>query len=166
MNPIASAIAITWKRNGGYAQRLVGDLGAGQWLAQPVPGVLMNHPAWVLSHLNVYAPIVSAMLRRKRFEDPIDHRHGQKSRVSPDVAQYLPDLMLLEEFVRLHDEALLALEGADDPVFGEANPLERWRSVHPTIGDMLVTLMVKHESGHLGQLSAWRRAMGLASVPM
>ena len=56
--------------------------------------------------------------------------------------------------------------GTGRTVFSEPNPLERWRAVNPTVGDMIVTLMVKHESGHLGQLSAWRRAMGLASVPM
>lgn len=166
MNPIGRAIAITWRRNGAYAQRLVGDLGGGKWLAQPVGGVVMNHPAWVLSHLNVYAPIVSAMLRREGFEDPIEHRHGQKSKVSMEAGEYLTGEELLAEYVRLHDEALLSLEAADDSVSGEPNPLERWRVVHPTVGDMLVTLMVKHESGHLGQLSAWRRAMGLAPVAM
>jgi hypothetical protein len=163
---LRQAIGVTWKRNREYALRLVRELEPDQWLAQPVPGHTMNHPAWILSHLNVYAPIVSAMLRREGFEDPIEHRHGQKSKVSMDAGEYLTGEELLAEYVRLHDEALLSLEAADDSVFGEPNPLERWRVVHPTVGDMLVTLMVKHESGHLGQLSAWRRAMGLAPVAM
>jgi hypothetical protein len=165
-SPLRSAILITWRRNGAYGRRLVEDLSPERWLAQPVVGVVMNHPAWVLSHLNVYAPIAAAMCRREAFEDPLDHRHGQKSGVSPDPGEYAEPAALLAEYSRLHDAAQAALEAADDEVFAEANPLERWRAVHPRVGDMLVTLMVKHESGHLGQLSAWRRAMGLPSVPM
>jgi uncharacterized damage-inducible protein DinB len=126
----------------------------------------MTHPAWVLSHLNVYAPIAAAMCRREAFADPLEHRYGQKSRVSLDPREYAEPAALLAAYSRLHDEAQAALEAADDEVFAEANPLERWRAVHPLVGEMLVTLMVKHESGHLGQLSAWRRAMGLASVSM
>lgn len=168
MNPIAHAILITWRRNGAYARRLVDDLAPDQWLAQPIPGgePVMNHPAWILSHLNVYAPIAAALSRRAQFEDPIDHRFGQKSKVSPDPRAYAAPAALLADYTRLHDEAQSALERSDDSVFTEPNPLERWRTVHPFVGDMLVTLMVKHESGHLGQLSAWRRAMGLPGVPM
>lgn len=166
MNPIAHAILITWKRNGAYARRLVEDLAENQWLAQPVPGVLLNHPAWIISHLNVYAPIAADLASRNPFTDPLDHPFGQKSQVSPDPRTYSPPATLLADYTRLHDLAERALESAVDSVFSEPNPLERWRTVHPLVGDMLVTLMVKHESGHLGQLSAWRRAMQLPSVPM
>lgn len=164
MHPIASAILITFKRNGPYALRLVGDLAPEQFVAQPLPGRMLNHPAWVLSHLNVYAPICAAMLRAERFEDPLEARYGQKSEVSPDPAEYGAPSELVAEYRRLHDDAERALIDADSGIFAAANPLQRWRAVHPTVGDMLVTLMVKHESGHLGQLSAWRRAMGLGRV--
>jgi len=161
---IARAILITWKRNGVYALRLVGDLEPNAFTAQPVPRHAMNHPAWVLSHLNVYAPICTAMIRGEVFEDPAQHPHGQKSEPLADASAYLPGPALMEQFRRLHDEAERALEHADDGIAARPNPLERWRTLHPTVGDMLVTLMVKHESGHLGQLSAWRRAMGFARV--
>lgn len=166
MNPLRSAILITWRRNGGYARRLVADLAPAQWLAQPVPGRVLNHPAWIFAHLNVYAPIAADMLRGRAFDDPIDHPFGQKSEVSPDPGVYGPPEHLLADYTRLHDDAQAALESADDRIFAQPNPLPRWREVHPTTGDMLVTLMVKHESHHLGQLSAWRRAMGLPRVAM
>jgi hypothetical protein len=167
MHPLASATLISWRRNGAYALRLVGDLNDAQFVSQP-PGLpaLMNHPAWILSHLNVYAPICSAMLRRQPFADPIDHPDGQKSQVRPRAADYPSRASLLSDYQRTHDDAQSALERADDRVFAEPNPLERWRALHPTIGDMITTLMVKHESHHLGQLSAWRRAMGLPPVAM
>jgi hypothetical protein len=164
MHALASAILITWRRNGAYALRLIE--GVRDPLAQPVAGVTMNHPAWILAHLNVYAPLAAAMATRGAFADPLEHRYGQKSTVVNDPSAYPAFATLAREYERSHAMAQEALERSDDRVFGEPNPLERWRTVHPTVGDMLVTLMVKHESGHLGQFSAWRRAMGMPSVPM
>ena len=177
MHPLASAILITWRRNAAYAGRLVGDLSASQFVAQPVPnGVLINHPAWVLCHLSVYAPICAALAHGTPFEDPLEHRYGQTSKVSGDPREYPGAPEIVREFERAHAEAERAVveagtasgAGTDHAasVFARTNPLPRWRDAQPTVGDMLVTLMVKHESFHLGQLSAWRRAMGLASVAM
>ncbi len=164
--PLAAAILITWRRNGAYAARLVGDLSLAQYLAQPIAGRMLNHPAWVLSHLNIYTRICIAMLRAEPFADPIDAKYGQKSEVSDDPTDYIPGPDLLAAYTALHAEAEHALAAATEHILAAANPLERWRAVHPTVGDMLVTLMVKHESAHLGQLSAWRRALGLPRVPM
>ena len=41
------------------------------------------------------------------------------------------------------------------------HPHEGARKYFPTIGDHVVFLMTSHEMDHLGQLAAWRRAMGL-----
>ncbi|MCC6322875.1 MAG: DinB family protein [Phycisphaerales bacterium] len=163
---LAAAILITWKRNGAYALRLVGDLAAEQWTAQPVPGRTLNHPAWVFSHLNIYTPIAAALARGRPFADPVDHPFGQKSEVSPDPRVYEPGPELAAAHRRLHDDAEAALATTTDAILSAPNPVERWRTMHPTVGDMLVTLMVKHESGHLGQISAWRRALGLPRVAM
>jgi uncharacterized damage-inducible protein DinB len=106
------------------------------------------------------------MLRGQPFTDPIDHPHGQKSEVSAEANRYESPPTLIATYKELHDEAEKALVESRPEIIAQPNPLERWRTMHPTIGDMLVTLMVKHESGHLGQLSAWRRAMGMARVAM
>ncbi len=163
---LAEAVAITWRRNRDYALRLVADLTDAQMLAQPIAGRRINHPAWILSHLIVYAPIAAALLRGDGFTDPMDHRHGQKSEVSDDPSEYLARAALIEEFLRTHDQTQAALEQTTDLILSSPNPLERWRAQHPLAGHMVVTLMVKHEAFHLGQLSAWRRGMGLARVAM
>jgi uncharacterized damage-inducible protein DinB len=150
-NPLASAVLITWKRNAEYALRLVEDLPPEAWVAQPVAGRTMNHPAWVFSHLNLYAAIGACLAEGAPFDDPADHPHGQKSQ-------------LMTAWHALHDRGAAALEVCTPAITSAPNPLPRWRAMHPTVGDMLVTLMVKHESAHLGQLSAWRRAMGLGRV--
>lgn len=166
LHPLASAILITWRRNAAYAQRLVADLGDADMQAQPVRGQVMNHPAWVLSHLALYSSVAAAMLHPLPFPDPLDHPHGQRSEPVADPASYLPRVELVQHYRHTHDEAEAALLAASPPVFAFPNPLERARAQQPTVGDMLVTLMVKHESGHLGQLSAWRRAMGLPRVAL
>lgn len=158
------AIRAVWEANTKYALALVRDLREEQMIAQPVAGVTMNHPAWVLSHLNVYAPIAAAMIRGEAFEDPADHRYGRNSRVVNDAAEYPARDSLIDAYWRTHEDALRALDAADDGVLNMPTPLERWRSSKPTVGAMLLELMVKHESVHLGQLSAWRRAMGLPPV--
>lgn len=163
-NQLASAILITWRRNAAYALRLVGDLSESQMLAQPIPGRILNHPAWVLSHLTLYTRICADMLRARPFADPADHEYGAKSGPLPDAAAYSADIIDL--YKSAHDDAEAALLQATDATLSSPTPLERWRTLHPTTGDMLVTLMVKHESAHLGQLSAWRRALGLPRVAM
>lgn len=160
----AEAILVTWRRNRAYGQRLLEDLDDAAMVAQPVPGVTMNHAAWCFSHLNVYAPIAASMLRGAPFEDPLDHPFGQKSAPINDPSAYKPAKALLAEYLHLHDDAEGALVAATDAVLARQNPLERWRGLHPTIGAQIVTLMAKHESMHLGQVSAWRRALGLPRV--
>lgn len=166
LHPIASAVLITWKRNAGYALRMLEDLTPEQFTAQPVPGRIMNHPAWIACHLTLYPPVCTGLLLRRPFTDPIDHRYGQRSEVSTNPADYPPGRQIIAEYCAAHDQAQEALHSADPAVFAEPNPIERQREKHPSIGDMIVTLMVKHEMGHLGQLSAWRRAMGLPRVAM
>lgn len=164
MNPLANAVLITWERNAGYGLRLLGGLEEGQLIAQPVVGRVMNHPAWIFSHLNLYAEIAVKLTRGEGFEDPAEHRYGQKSAPLADGSAYASRAEMEEAWTRWHAEGTAALRSASVALTSSLNPLERWRGVHPTVGDMLVTLMVKHEAGHLGQMSAWRRGMGLERV--
>ena len=166
MNALTAAIRITWRRNAEYGLRLVGDLSPGQWIEQPIGGRVMNHPAWVVAHLTLYAEIAVRLCLAEKFDDPAEHPHGQKSEPLAILEAYPKPQLAIETWRSLHESGAAALLAATDAITSAPNPLERWRAVHPTVGDMLVTLMVKHESAHLGQLSAWRRAMGLARVPM
>lgn len=166
MNILASAITITWKRNGAYGERLVQDLTRDQWLSQPVDGLVMNHPAWVVSHLNLYGDLAVRMIRGEVVDDPADHAYGQKSRPLADPSAYAKPDELIARWRAIHADGIEALVAIDDKLLMSSTPLERWRTLHPRIGEMAVTLMVKHEAAHLGQLSAWRRAMGLPPVAM
>lgn len=162
---LRSAIRITWTRNGAYAQRLAAGLDSKQVFAAPAPRV-MNHPAWILCHLDLYQACILCLLRAQPFDDPMGQPYGRNSSVSMDPSDYLAWPPIVERYSRGHDAALSALHEAPEDLFARPNPLERWRTLHPRIGEQLVTLMVKHESFHLGQFSAWRRASGLPPVEM
>src|SRR5438045_664071 len=139
MDPLASAILITWRRNGAYALRLVGDLEPAQFIAQPIPNRRLNHPAWVLSHLSLYTTIADALLRSAPFDDPAEHKYGAKSEPLSDNTAYPPPIDLVAVYRSAHESAERSLGTAPPERFAQPNPLERWRAVHPTVGDMLVT---------------------------
>jgi hypothetical protein len=133
-------------------------------LAQPIDGITMNHPAFILSHLNVYAPILAGMVRAEPVEDPINHRYGRGAKVLADPAEYLAREELIEQFEQLHKDAVEACLACPMDRFNEPVPVERWRPVFTSIGVTPAQFLVSHLGTHLGQLSAWRRAMGKAPV--
>src|SRR5690606_7300972 len=79
MSILIDAVARTWDKQEDYARRLLADLSDEDMVSQPVPGVTLNHPAWTLSHLTVYSPVLSAILRAEPFEDPINSPFGRDS---------------------------------------------------------------------------------------
>ncbi len=161
-NVLIDGILFAWNFNRDYANRLLADLSDEQMVVQPQPG--MNHPAWTLSHLNAYHPVILQMLRGEKPEDPLDHPFGQKSRPVADVSAYPSKQTLLEAFNRGHDEIAVALRDGGDAALMHPMPIERWKTRWDVVGKSLPYLMMYHESTHLGQLSAWRRVQGLPSV--
>jgi len=153
-----------WHEVRGYAQRLVADLADDDMLAQPVPGVVMNHPAWILSHCALYGPLLAGMLRGEAVEDPKGHRYGFGSQPLDDASAYLPKQELLDRFVAVFDDAAEALRAVTEARLAEPTPLERFRPRFPRIVDLPGQFFVKHNMTHLGQLSAWRRAGGRPAV--
>ncbi len=155
-----------WQKNMDYAPKLVADLADKQMTAQPAtdPALPSNHPAWVFSHLNVYLPIIASIIRGELFEDPKHHQFGMTSRPESDASLYASKEELLGEFLEGHKRVAELLGNADDTIFAKDIQLPRWREVMPTAGIAMPYLMLNHENGHLGQVSAWRRIQGLPSV--
>jgi hypothetical protein len=163
-HPLIDSIEACWREHAEYARRLIADLEDEEMVSQPVPGVTMNHPAWILSHLSIYAPVIAACFRDDPFEDPADHRFGRASKPEPTTTPYLPKGELLRAFVGGYDDALAAFRAMPAERLTAATPLERWLERFPTIGHLPIQFFVKHIGLHLGQVSAWRRAGGRAPV--
>ncbi len=166
MSHAIDGLVFAWRKNLDYAPKLIADLSEQQMVAQPAsdPNAPSNHPAWVLSHLNVYVPIIESLIKGEAFEDPKEHEFGMQSRPLADRSAYSSKQELIDEFVASHERVLALLANADDSVLGHAVKLPRWESELPTSGIALPYLMLNHENGHLGQVSAWRRIQGLPSV--
>lgn len=165
MNLIAKqGVLQSFKEMGGYAERLVADLSPEEMTAQPVAGVTMNHPAWVLSHLSAYPPVLTTMLRGETPDDPINHRYGRNSSPVGDAGEYPPKDALMAHYLTVRHGLAEAFTQATIDVLGVPPLIERFRPRWPSLWHACVALMTHHEATHLGQLSAWRRAGGRPAV--
>ncbi len=162
MSNLIDGLLFSWQKNLDYGQKLVADLSEDQMAHQPGPG--MNHPAWVLSHLNAYHPVIVKVIQGELFDDPKDHPFGMKSKPEADRSIYASKDELVSTFVSGHEQVTEALKASTDAVFDQPIVLERWIKIIPTAALALPYLMLVHENTHFGQLSAWRRVQGLRSV--
>lgn len=146
-----------------FAKRLVKDLTDDQMCEQP-HGVV-NHPAWSLGHLVVSADRLGQMLGLPSalpagWAEPF----ATGGVPSPDRAGFPSRTAILEALEQQHTRNAAALRAADATTLAAPHPNERSRTAFPTIGDYAIFLMTSHEMDHLGQIAAWRRAMGLGAA--
>ena len=155
-----------WNKNRAYGANLISDLDESQMTLQIAPDgkAAANHPAWVYSHLNLYIPVIEAIIKDEAFEDPKGHPFGMNSKPASDASVYASKEQLAEDFDAGHERVAKLLQEASDEVLDNKIKLPRWEPVMPTAAVALSYLMLNHENIHLGQISAWRRIQGLASV--
>ena len=148
-----------------YSQKLVADVPDEQMCAQPVAGRVMNHPAFLLGHLAWAAGDVATGLLGLPPACPEGWKElfGMGAAPSADRSRYPSKAVLLQTLEDAHARLADAVAKATPETLDRPAP-ERMRSRFPTVGAMLVGLMTAHEASHNGQLSAWRRAMGLPPV--
>ncbi len=161
-NAFLESIIYAANKNIDYGKRLVADIPQEKMAYQPAPRT--NHPAWVLSHLNLYTTCMLGMVQGKPFEDPKGHKFGMTSKPEADASLYLPKAQLVADFENGHKAVVDALRVAGPAVLEQPTPLERWRPLMPQVGIVLNYLIVLHVATHLGQTSVWRRVQGMPSV--
>ena len=166
MSILVDGLLYGWRKNSDYASRLVADLTPEQMILQPTQAsnAPVNHPAWILSHLNAYIDVIEALVGGQEFPDPKDHKFGMLSKPAADATLYQDKDSLINYFVNGHERVDKILSGAGDDLLEQEIPIDRWKTVMPRIGIALPYLMLNHENMHLGQISAWRRVLGLPSV--
>ena len=155
-------LLFTYKFNLGHLESIVKDLTDEQMVQQP-HGVV-NHPAWTLCHLASASNHTGVALGLESTF-PADWEAAAKTGGVPvaDSLQYPSKQALLGELKKQHERVAEAVANADPAVFAKEFPDEKTRKVFPKMGDFVDYLLSAHEAGHIGQLAAWRRAMGLAS---
>jgi hypothetical protein len=158
------SILYAWDNQGRYALRLVEDLTDEQMVLRP--GGNMNHPAWILGHVSLYHPVIVQLLTGQPVDDPKDNQlfgfagHGPLD----DIAKYGGKETIVSRFATGHENVAQALLAAKPADFQRPPSLARWAKNYPTVEFMLPDLILHHESMHIGQISIWRRAAGLAGV--
>ena len=156
-------LLFVYKFNLDNASELVADLSDEQMVQQP-QGVI-NHPAWTLGHLAFVADYLAITLgAESSLPDGWADHFPTGGTPSGDAADYPSKEAILGQLAAQHERATQLVAEADPTVFEQAFPDERIRGRFPTIGDFTAFLMTSHEASHLGQISAWRRAMGIGSA--
>lgn len=166
--PLRESIGSLLRFHEAYAAALTADLSPAQMVGVPGAGH-ENHPAWTIGHLVTAADMIAQDLGLD--SDVPDGwadlflRRGPADRRLPEVhAMYPARAALLAELTRQHDRAIAALSGVDTGRL--ATRAEAWKlsAYLPSNLDGLLFMAACHASMHLGQLAAWRRAMGLPAA--
>lgn len=167
---IGPLIADSAKISLSYAQRMRAGISAEQFGRFACIGgvaVTSNHPAFVYGHLSLYssrvveqlggdaAPIKPTDLYVEKFG------HTATCVDDPDGTVYPPMDEIVERLLSGHQAAIDALLLADDERFLVPNSNEAMRSKFATNGSMHAFYLGGHFMIHMGQISAWRRMMGL-----
>jgi hypothetical protein len=147
----------------GYCRLLTADLKDEQLCVQPLEGI--NHPAWIMSHLAI-ATDYAARLLGEPWACPKDwhEKFGPGSKVSPERSNYPSKAELLAVLEAGHARVTKAAGQVSEVRLQLPQPSRVFKEELPTVGDLLTHLITSHPAIHLGQLSAWRRMMGLPRV--
>jgi hypothetical protein len=165
-NRIAELMVVPLRRAIDYAQMLVKDIPADTFAHKPHEG--MNHPAFCIGHLSLYPNRLFTVIGRPEL---IVERPGYPELfqagtpcVEQDGRYPSKDEITAFFFERINAFAD-ALEKLPDDAFFRENPLTgRMKEIFPTVGIAVNFMANNHNMMHLGQVSAWRRAMGMPSV--
>lgn len=130
---------------------------------------LENHPAFTLGHLVTASAMTVDDLGGKsnipeRWNDLfVRNGPGDPRMPNEDSTLYPLKKTLLEELRRQHQQVETALKNSTDNFL--LSPMKwRFNKYFPTTLDLVTFMCISHESMHLSQLSAWRRAMSLPSA--
>ncbi len=144
------------------AESLVKDLSPEQMVQQP-NGVI-NHAAWSLGHLAV---VSNSLAKTLGLESTLPEGWGAPFATggvpSADQSAYPSKDEIVDALKAQHVRVTEAIKNVDPATLAQPHPNEKMRGHFPTVGDYAIFLMTSHEAGHIGQLAAWRRALGLGS---
>ncbi len=166
-------IAASAKRALGYSESLLNGVtpeNYARFACVNGQSIESNHPAFVFGHLSLYFSRIveqlggdaSSLIPTPAFEKVFSHT--AKCVDDPDGTVYPPLDEIMERYFTGLNQAIAALETADDAQFDALNPSEPSRTKFPTIGAMHAFYVGGHIMLHLGQVSAWRRCIGLGSA--
>lgn len=173
-NTIGEMIAASCSLGIMYAERLLTDVPAAEFARFARPGgqlVISNHPAFTLGHLCLYScRLVTNLggdLEAARVPEDYPCLFSKDATCQDDVDGTIYPAMdvLVDKFFAGYRAAVDVLRSTGDEAFRQTNPEEgRLRELFPTMGAMHAFYVGGHMMTHLGQMSAWRRMMGMGAA--
>lgn len=163
MNPHLQATLTGLRSNRWMVPQMVADV-AEERMAEQF-GTMVNHAAWLLGHMTIGLNF-AAELCGSDYRAPADWQplFEPGSVPTADRARYPDKATLLAEIDRAGAAVENRLPALDADALCKPFPVESYRSFWPTVGDGVVFLATTHFAYHLGQLSAWRRGLGLGKA--
>ncbi len=173
MGLMGETIATAGRRARGFAERAWAGIPAEKFARKPIVGgapIETNHPAFIYGHLCLYPARIAAGVGGDQSSAATPpawmdlFKAGSVCRDDPEGRIYPRMDEITRTFLRTYDAALEAVEKADDAIFARPLPDENYRQHFPTIGVATLVYCCSHLAMHMGQVSAWRRCMGLPPV--
>ncbi len=173
MATIGPMIAASAHRGIAYAERLLVGIAPAEFGSFARPGghvIESNHPAFICGHLSIYPTRImeelgldsSAIAPTPKFEELFSHL--SKCIDDPSGEIYPAMSEIVAKFLTAYRVATTAIETSPDEAFTSVNANEKMRGNFPTAGAMHAFYVGGHFMMHMGQLSAWRRAMGMPAA--
>lgn len=147
----------TYRFNLGHIESLVRDLTDEQMVGQP--NGVVNHPAWTLRHLASSSNFLATTLGLESTT-PAEWDARADGVPSGNASDFPSKDELLAALKAQHERVAEAVSNAAPELFAKDSD-EQMRSYFPKVGDLVDYMLTAHEGTHIGQISAWRRAMGL-----
>lgn len=172
-NRIGDMLTLTTARTMGLAKGLLGSVNADDFAKQPTADgkpVDTNHPAFVYGHLAIYPAKVMGMIGHdgtaaacpEAWEDLF--KNGAVCTHDADGSKYPPMGEIIAKFEAGYELLIDATKATSDDLLLQPIAEEGWREAFGTNGGMVSFMLHDHLMFHLGQVSAWRRMMGLGSA--
>ncbi|MCB9844510.1 MAG: DinB family protein [Phycisphaeraceae bacterium] len=174
MNTMATSLSACVKLSTGLGEMLLKDVTAETFARKArVGGVEVDavHPAFVYGHLCLYPSRALELLGvpTDAAEPPTGFadvfRAGLECRDDPKGSIYPAMEAIVSAFRRSYGAFVEGVLSVGDEVFAPELPEDhRMRSRTVTVGGTVAFYMLSHTMMHLGQVSTWRRCMGLGSA--
>ncbi|MCC6676336.1 MAG: DinB family protein [Phycisphaerales bacterium] len=177
MTAFSECLASAGRFGRGYAKILLAGIEPGRFARKPrfetsagVKVVDTNHPAFIFGHLSLYPARLFTLLGAdaKSVEAPAAwgdlFKAGAACRDDVDGTIYPAMEAITTRFFSAYEAAVEHVKSVPDDVLARVNPNEQARDRFPTIGVLVNFYLNGHVMMHMGQVSAWRRCVGLPSA--
>jgi hypothetical protein len=155
ISQVLNSYALTLK----YLRRLIDDVPDDALTAQPA-GVV-NHPLWTIGHLVYSAQMIGGEIGLAPWlADDWRARYGTGSVPVAERRQYPASDSLLYEMANAELQLKEKLNSLGEEAMQQPLPDVKYRDIFPSLGHAVTHVLAAHTAAHVGQVIAWRKAMG------